>query len=125
MRRTILAAIAATALSTGALAQQGHSHGDQGPHGGKMQDVVGIHAELLVAERTLTVHLYDEAGKPVPSAGYTASALVGSGGSRQVVQLAPGAENTMTGTATSPVARGTSVTLQVRNSAGRSGQARF
>ena len=66
MRRTILAAIAAAALSTGALAQS-HAHGDQGPHGGKMQDVVGVHAELLTAERTLTVHLYDESPLPRPA----------------------------------------------------------
>ena len=125
MRRTILAAIAAAALSTGALAQQGHSHGDQGPHGGKMQDVVGVHAELIVSERTLTVHLYDEASKPVPAAGYTASALIGTGQSRQVVQLAPGTENTLTGTATGTLARGTSITLQLRNPTGRSGQVRF
>jgi nitrogen fixation protein FixH len=124
MRRILLAAIASATLATGALAQS-HAHGDQGPHGGKMQDVVGVHAELMTAERTLTVHLYDEAGKPVPATGYTASALVGSGGSRQVVQLAPGAENTMTGTAANPVARGTSITLQIKNPAGRSGQARF
>lgn len=124
MRKLLLAIVAAIGLSGGALAQ-GHSHGDQGPHGGRMQDVVGIHAELLFAERTLTVHLYDEAGKPVPSAGYTASALVGSGQSRQVVQLAPGAENTLTGTAASPVARGTPITLQVKNPGGRSGQVRF
>ena len=120
MRRTILAAIAVAALSTSALAQQGHGHGDQGPHGGKMQDVVGIHAELLTSERTLTVHLYDEAGKPVPATGYT-----GSGQSRQVVQLAPAAENTLSGTAAGPVARGTSITLQIRKPTGRSGQARF
>lgn len=125
MRRTLLAAIAAVSLSTSTMAQQGHSHGDQGPHGGKMQDVVGVHAELLISERTLTVHLYDEAGKPVPSSGYTVSALVGSGQSRQVVQLAPGAENTLSGTAASPVARGTSITLQIKNPGGRSGQARF
>lgn len=90
-----------------------------------MQDVVGVEAELLTAERTLTVHLYDEAGKPVSSTGYTASALVGSGQSRQVVQLAPGAENTLSGTAASPVAHGTSITLQIKNPSGRSGQARF
>ncbi|PZR12927.1 MAG: hypothetical protein DI532_12210 [Azospirillum brasilense] len=125
MRRVFLAAVAAASLSTVALAQQPHGHSDQGPHGGKMADVVGVHAELLTSERTLTVHLYDEAGKPVPSAGYTASALIGSGQSRQVIQLAPGAENTLTGTAASPVARGTSVTLQIRNPAGRSGQGRF
>jgi len=125
MRRTILAAIAAAALSTAALAQQGHSHGDQGPHGGKMQDVVGVHAELLISERTLTIHLYDEAGQPVTSSGYTASALVGSGQSRQVVQFTPGTENTLSGMAASPVARGTSITLQIKNPGGRSGQARF
>jgi len=125
MRRTFLAVIAAASFSTVALAQQSHGHGDQGPHGGKMQDVVGVHAELLTADRTLTIHLYDEAGKPVAASGYTASALIGSGGSRQVVQLAPGAENTITGTAAAPVARGASITLQIRNPAGRSGQARF
>jgi nitrogen fixation protein FixH len=124
MRMLLFAALAVMSLSGGALAQR-HAHGDQGPQGGRMQDVVGIHAELLVAERTLTVHLYDEAGKPVPSAGYTASALVGSGQSRQVVQLAQGVENTLTGTAASPVTRGTPITLQLKNPSGRSGQARF
>ena len=124
MRKLLFAAFAVMSLSGSALAQ-GHAHGDQGPHGGRMQDVVGIHAELLFVERTLTVHLYDEAGKPVPSAGYTVSALVGSGQSRQVVQLAPGAENTLTGAAASPVTRGTPITLQIKNPGGRSGQARF
>jgi len=125
MRRTLLAAAMTIAFGGSALAQQGHAHGDQGPHGGRMQDVVGIHAELIVSERSLTVHLYDEASRPVPAASYTASALIGTGQSRQVVQLAPGAENTLTGAAAGPVARGTSITLQVRNPAGRSGQARF
>jgi len=124
VRTILLAALAAASLSTGALAQS-HGHSDQGAHGGRMQDVVGVHAELLVSDRTLTVHLYDEAGKPVPSAGYTVSALVGSGQARQVVQLAPGAENTLAGTAPTAPARGASVTLQVKNPAGRSGQARY
>jgi nitrogen fixation protein FixH len=124
MRTILFAALAAVSISTGALAQA-HGHGDQGAHGGRMQDVVGVHAELLVAERTLTVHLYDEAGKPVPSAGYTASALVGAGQTRQVVQLTPGSENTFTGTMPTAPARGAAVTLQVKNPAGRSGQARY
>ena len=47
---------------------QGHSHGDKkGPHGGAIQDIVGIEAELVMADRALTVHVYDEAGKPVPA----------------------------------------------------------
>ena len=40
MRRVFLAAVAAASLSTVALAQQPHGHSDQGPHGGKMADVV-------------------------------------------------------------------------------------
>ena len=124
MRTILLAALAAASLSVGALAQS-HGHSEQGAHGGRMQDVVDVHAELLVSDWTLTVHLYDEAGKPVSSAGYTVSALVGSGQARQVVQLAPGPENTLAGTAPTAPARGTSVTLQVRNPAGRSGQARY
>jgi nitrogen fixation protein FixH len=124
VRTILLAALAAVSISTGALAQA-HGHSDQGAHGGRMQDVVGVHTELLISERTLTVHLYDEAGKPVPSAGYTVSALVGAGQARQVVQLAPGSENTLTGTAPTAPARGAPVTLQVKNPAGRSGQARY
>ncbi|MDU7520639.1 MAG: hypothetical protein E7K72_04440 [Roseomonas mucosa] len=88
-------------------------------------DITLISVPRESSERSLTVHLYDEASRPVLAAGYTASALIGTGQSRQVVQLAPGAENTLTGTTAGPVARGTSVTLQVRNPAGRSGQARF
>ena len=125
MRRIFLMAALAALSSGTALAQQGHGHSDQGPNGGRMQDVVGVHAELVTSERSMTVHLYDEAGRPVPAAGYTASALVGSGQSRQVVQLAPGAANTLAGTAAGPVARGTSITLQIRNPSGRSGKVRF
>ncbi|WP_424137695.1 hypothetical protein [Roseomonas chloroacetimidivorans] len=125
MKKLILAAFAAMSLSAGALAQGHQGHADKGSHGGPMQDVVGVHAELLLAERTLTVHLYGEDGKPVPSAGYSASALIGTGQARQVVQLTPSGENVLTGTAPNAVARGTSLTLQVKAPGGRTGQARF
>ncbi|MBU8541821.1 hypothetical protein [Falsiroseomonas tokyonensis] len=122
MRKFLLAAVATLALGSAAMAQ---GHADRGPHGAPMQDIVGIHAELMLAERTVTVHLYDESGSPVPAAGYTGSALVGSGQGRQVVQLAPTTENTMAGTAQAALPRGAALTLQIRNPAGRSGQARF
>lgn len=124
MRRAVLAALATLALAPAALAQ-GHGHGDRGPNGGPMQDIIGVHAELVMAERTLTFHLFDEGNRPVPAAGYSGSVLIGSGQGRQVVQLAPGAENTLVGTAPAAPARGTAMTLQLRNPAGRSGQARF
>ena len=124
MRRILLAVFATLALSPAAFAQ-GHGHGDRGPNGGPMQDIVGIHAELVTSDRTLTFHLFDEGNRPVPAGGYSGSVLIGSGQARQVVQLAPGAENTLVGTAATAPARGTQMTLQLRNPAGRSGQARF
>jgi len=104
----------------------GHAHGDKkGPHGGPLQDVIGVEAELVTDSRTLTLHVYDEAGKPLPAAGFTGSALVGAGAARQVVPLAPGSGNTLSGTAPAAVARGTPVTVQLKGADGKSGQARF
>lgn len=126
MRTPIIAAAAFLALTTGAFAQ-GHSHGAdrKGPHGGPMQDVADVEAELVIADKLLTVHVYDEAGKPVPASGYSGSALVGSGQGRQVVQLVPGDGNTLSGTAAAAVARAAQVTLQLKAPGGKTGQARF
>lgn len=124
MKKFILMAAMLVALAPAAFAQ-GHGHAEKGPNGGPMQDVVGVHAELVVADRTLTIHVYDEAGKPVPTAGYTASVLVGTGQTRQVVQLAPGTGNTLAGTATAVVPKGAQMTLQIKTAAGKSGQVKF
>ena len=120
-------ALLAAFLMMGSVAfAQGHSHGDKkGPHGGAIQDIVGIEAELVTAERTLTVHVYDEAGKPVPAAGYSGSVLLGAGQARQVVQLTPGADNTLSGTAAAAIPRGAAVTLQLKAPGGKSGQAKL
>ena len=104
---------------------QAHSHNERGPNGGSLQDIIGIHAELVTADRTLTVHLYDERMQPQPATGFTGSLLVGAGQARQVVQLAAGGGNILTATAQAAPARGTAMTLQLRNPANRSGQARF
>ena len=124
MKMFIMMAALLVALTPGAFAQ-GHGHADKGPNGGKMEDVAGVHAELIVSDKTVTVHIYDEAGKPVPTAGFTSSMLVGAGQTRQVVQLAPSAGNTMVGTAANPIARGTQMTLQLKTSGGKSGQAKY
>lgn len=118
--------IAPAALMPAALAQ-GHAHGqaEKGPNGGTMQDVAGVHAELVAADRALTVHLYDEAGKPVPAAGYSGSVLAGSGQARQVVQLAPGNGNALSGAAATALPRGTQMTLQLKAPGGKTGQAKF
>jgi hypothetical protein len=121
---SLLVAALLLALAPAAFAQ-GHAHGDKGPHGGPMQDVVGVHAELLVADRTLMVHVYDEAGKPVPASGFSGSALVGSGQTRQVIQLTSGSDNILSGTASAAVSKGTPVTLQLKAPNGKTGQVKF
>jgi len=104
---------------------QGHGHGDKGPKGGPMQDVAGVHAELMVADRTLTVYVYDEDSKPIPASGFSGSALVGSGQARQVIQLTAGSDNALSGTASAAVPKGAPVTLQLKAPNGKTGQAKF
>jgi hypothetical protein len=55
----VLALIAAIALAAPAAAQ--HSHGAQkGPNGGPMEDVAGVHAELVAGGNTITLNIFDE-----------------------------------------------------------------
>jgi hypothetical protein len=125
MRRISLRAVALWFALAPAAFAQGHGHAENGPNGGPLQDVAGIHAELLIADRTLTIYVYDEAGKPVPSAGFSGSALVGSGQTRQVIQLASGSANALTGTASAALPKGVPVTLQLKAPSGKTGQAKF
>ena len=53
-----LALIAALALAGPAAAQ--HSHGAQkGPNGGQMDDVAGVHAELVTSGNAITINVFD------------------------------------------------------------------
>lgn len=48
-------------------------------NGGTMEDVAGVVAELVGSGNTLTVQVFDESGKPVPTKGFAASAPRGCG----------------------------------------------
>lgn len=74
MFKYALALAAAFAFATPAVAQ--HAHGNKGPNGGIMEDIAGVHAEMLASGNTITVNILDEGGKPLASKGYTATALV-------------------------------------------------
>ncbi|MFG1403724.1 hypothetical protein [Xanthobacter sediminis] len=123
--------VAASLLAaTPALAQTnategGHAHGARnGPHGGPMEDIAGVHAELEVSGKTLTVHVLDAAGKGVDTTGFAGSAMLVLGGARQTLTLKPSGE-TLVGEAGAPIAPGTAVTLLIKTAAGKSGQAKF
>lgn len=122
--RTILAVFALMLWSGSALAQ--HSHGSmKGPNGGPMQDVAGVHAELVVSGNVVTINLFDESNKPVSSKGFTGSLLLVSGGNRETVQLAAAGDSALKGEAKNAVAAGTQVTVVLKSAAGKSGQAKF
>ncbi len=119
----LIALTAALAISTGALAQ--HKHGAKGPNGGTMEDVAGVHAELLTSGNVITVNIFDEDNKPVAVKGMTASALVVSGSERETIKLVEGGDSALKGEAKKPFAPKSNVTLMLKTAAGKSGQARY
>ncbi|MGE5778757.1 MAG: hypothetical protein ACM30D_05540, partial [Hyphomicrobiales bacterium] len=67
----ILALLATVSLSGLAAAQ--HTHGAKGPNGGQMEDVAGVHAELVTSGNTITINVFDESNKPIGTKGFIAS----------------------------------------------------
>ena len=119
----VLVLVATLAFAGQAVAQ--HAHGAQkGPNGGQMEDVAGVHAELVTAGNTITINVFDESNKPLATKGYSGAALVVRGSERETVNLAPSGENALKGDAKKP-ATGAAVTLTLKTAAGKSGQARF
>jgi hypothetical protein len=107
------------------LAAAQHSHGAmKGPNGGPMQDIAGVHAELVVSGNLVMVNLYDDANKPVSAKGFSGSVLLVSGGARETLQLTVSGAALM-GEAKSPLAAVGQVTLTLKNAAGKSGQVKF
>jgi hypothetical protein len=122
--KKIMIAVALLLWAGASLAQ--HSHGAmKGPKGGPMQDVAGIHAELVVSGSTITINTYDESNKPTSAKGFSGSVLIVSGGNRETVQLAVAGDNSLKGDARGPVPAGAAVTLVLKNAAGKSGQVKF
>ncbi|TWT11492.1 hypothetical protein [Reyranella sp. CPCC 100927] len=122
--KLVLLLAAALLWSGSALAQ--HKHGDtKGPNGGPMQDVAGVHVELVTAGATVTLNVFDEANKPVSTKGFSGSALVVTGANRETVVLAPSGENALKGDAKATIGSGAAITVIVKTAAGKSGQARY
>jgi hypothetical protein len=90
-----------------------------------MEDVAGVHAELLTSSKTITVNIFDEGGKPLNTNGYSGSVLVVNGSNRETIKLEPSANNVLKGEANGSIASGATITLLIKTNAGKSGQARF
>jgi hypothetical protein len=102
-----------------------HAHGHKGPNGGQMEDVAGVHLELLTSGQTLTLNVFDEANKAVSTAGFTASALISLGSDRETLSLAPSGTNSLSGQTKKPISAGAAISVTLKTAAGKTGQARF
>jgi hypothetical protein len=123
MRKILIAAI--MLLWAGVAAAQ-HSHSSsKGPNGGVVQDLAGVHAELVLTGNVVTINLLDESNKPTSAKGFTGSVLIVAGATRETVQLAASGDSSLKGMAKADLPAGSQVTLVLKNPDGKSGQVKF
>lgn len=120
-----LVAIVAAALLYALPASAQHSHGAKGPNGGVVEDVAGVHAELVTNGNVVTINVLDENNKPIATKGYSGSVLIVSGSDRETVTLAPSGDSALKGEAKKAVATNANVTLMLKTDKGKMGQARY
>ena len=115
--------VVAFVLLAGAPAFAQHVH-QKGPNGGPLEDVAGVHLEMLASGRSLTFNIFDEANKPVSGKGFSGSAMVASGNERETLPLVV-ADNALKADAKKDIAPGSIVSITLKTADGKSGQAKF
>ena len=123
MKKFVIA-VALMLWASMAVAQHNHA-ATKGPNGGPVQDVAGVHAELVMSGNTVTINILDENNKPISAKGFSGSVLIVAGTSRETVQLAVTGDSSLKGDAKAAIPPGAQVTLVIKNAAGKSGQAKF
>jgi hypothetical protein len=117
----ILLIASALLFTTPALAQHVHH---KGPNGGPMEDVAGVHLEMIVSGKTLTFHVIDEASKPIAATGFTGAVLLTSGSERETLPLVV-AGTALKAETKGDVPKGATVSVTLKTAAGKSGQVKF
>jgi hypothetical protein len=98
----------------------------KGPSGGLIFHVAGVDVELMTAEDTVTINVFvPNTAKPIPTDGFTATALIVSGSDRETISLAPQGENLLKGDAKNPIALDATITLTIKTAEGKLGQVKF
>ena len=107
---SLLAAASVAAVLSAAPAQAGGGH-DHGPkYGGVVREVKSIAYELVAKPDSLTLYVSDH-GKPIPTQGATAEAVIYAGNDKTTVKLEPAGENRMAAKGTFKVGVGVRVAL--------------
>lgn len=98
----------------------------KGPNGGLLLEVAGVDAELMTAADSVAINVFvPNTAKPVPTDGFTATALIVSGSNREAISLTPQGENLLKGDAKNPIAPDATITLIIKTSEGKLGQVKF
>lgn len=91
-----------------------------------MLDVAGIDAELMTSGSTVTINVFKAfSPTPISTKVYSAAVLVTSGAGRETGTLTPAGENSLKGDAKSAIGPGTTITLTIKTSEGKSGQVKY
>lgn len=114
-------------LSGAVAADKGHDHShgeaEKGTHGGIVQDVAGVEAELVVTPGTVAVYLSDHGAAPVSPEGVMGSILLTHGATRMgTIALKPAGDR-LEGKGEVPA--GADIVLSLRTKDGKTGQAKF
>jgi len=88
----IAAGLAAALNAVPVFAGGGHDHGPK--YGGVVREMHHIAYELVAKPDSLTLYISDH-GKPIPSQGATAEAVIYAGNDKTTVKLEPAGENRM------------------------------
>jgi hypothetical protein len=119
--KTILLVAAALLFAAPTMAQHAHQ---KGPNGGPMEDVAGVHVEMIATGKVLTFNILDEANRPLPAGGFSGAVLLTSGSDRETLPLVTSG-TALKAEAKGDIAKGASVSVTLKTADGKSGQARF
>lgn len=98
----------------------------KGRNGGWRVDAGKYHAELVAdGSPNVVVFLSDADDRPIPAAGFKATAILIIGGKSQRFELAPAGEAKMVGTAPAPVKPGVKGVVQLTAPDGGTAQGKF
>lgn len=91
----------------------------RGPHGGKLQEVLGVEVELLIGDSEVALCAYDTRKDPIDMRAYKASVDIVVGSNRQQITLQPEESGTrLVGKSNAPLRPYSAVTLYVTTPAG-------
>lgn len=96
-----------------------------GPNGGRVTDAGKYHVELVAKDMVVDVYVLDGSEKPVPAAGFKATAILVANGKPARIALAPADGSRLTGTSEVPLTSAPKGAVQLTAPDGSTASGRF